>query len=142
MRRDGTAHSRFLAAWETTAGPAWSLCLLLVACCPPLRSWGLAASLDENPACGQRCWQHPTTAPFPSLQTPLFHPSDFISTDVNLGHGNFTRHGEDKHLSRGTVCAEAQRRDNRVASLEKGMPALWLKQEAPAQQGVDDDMAG
>lgn len=74
-----------------SVGSAWSLCLLLVACCPPLRPLGLAASLDENPACGPGCWQRPTTtlllprapdSPVPSL--------DLTSADVNLGPGNST----------------------------------------------------
>lgn len=36
----------------------------------------------------------------------------------------------------------AQRHDDSVASLEKGLCALWLKRKAPAQQGVGDETEG
>lgn len=54
--------------------PAWPPRLLMVAWCPPLRLWGLTASLDENHVCGKMCWlcinspSHPHPTPhFPLL---------------------------------------------------------------------------
>lgn len=77
---------------------------------PTPKHWGQPANLHEIPAGGQRCLPHPTPCPFPSSRLPYSQPTDLISTT----------HSEDKHLSRGTAHAAAQRHDNSVASLEKG----------------------
>lgn len=91
---------------------------------PAPKPWGLPASLDENLIVAKGAHHiSPLLLPRPSI-LPCSLSIDLISTDVNLDHGNFTRHSEDKHLSRGTVHAAAQRRDNSVASLEKGMYVL------------------
>lgn len=46
--------------------PAWPPRLLMVAWCPPLRLWGLTASLDENHVCGKICWPCTNSPSFPS----------------------------------------------------------------------------
>lgn len=110
-RQDGTAHSRFLAAWETVLwvlpghfssswwphahpqGPGVWL--------PARMGFGylgqkvLAISNCLSFTCPSRCHY--------SL------PSDLISIDANFGHWSFTRHSENKHSRQGnSMCCSPE----------------------------------
>lgn len=96
-------------------GPAWSLRLLSVACCPPQRPWGLAAwmrTLLVAKGAGN--------IPPPLLPPPSRLPGSFSQISSQILTCVVGISPDTVRTRKSAACAAAQRHDNSVASLEKG----------------------